>query len=219
MGYANKLYNPTPWDTKWEYSRGIVLYIPAFGELQLENIQMVDDFRPDKPGAENVQMNMATLGFFLYDPNKSYDSQALLCIQGMKRELSERLRTSTQSLRSMMAASNMQVDGEPFEEILRQHGLDLVKNKIKILESLEKQYESAVKVYGSSVEERGFDPERTVFAIDPPREFPSKAAMSAFLGLPENKTIKKAHDEYQARLATASMPKRKKVEDEATIQS
>ena len=200
MGFANRLCNPTPWDAQWDYSRGIVLYIPAFSTIELKDIQMVDDFRPDKAGAENVQMNMATLGIFLLDPNKTYDSQALALCKSMQASLTERFKASTQNIRNQLALKNQTIDGEPYEELLRQHGLDIVRDKITALKGLEKQYQAAVDLEIHEAQGEKFDPERTVFVTDPPREFPSKAAMLAFLASKGNESVRKEHSEWIARL-------------------
>ena len=214
MGYTNTLCNPTPFDAVWDWSRGIVIKVPAFSEVELTDIQMVDDFRPGKPGSENVEDNMRVLGIFLRDPNRSYDSQALETLQGAVKEYKARLQSSTTTLRSL-SATTPGFNENNFEEILRQHGLDMVKNKIAILEGLAKQYQKAVDKAGTVTASQGFDPERTIFVMNPPKEFASKTAMESFLAMPDNAELRVEHDKFMKKLEAKS--KKGAAPDEATV--
>jgi hypothetical protein len=217
MGFTNKLCNPTPWDVSWNYSGGVFIRIPAFSETELPSIQMVDDFRPDKPGAENVQMNMASLGIFLLDPNKTYDSQALTCIRACIRSQQFQFDDSSKQLRRDMAVTGQKVDDDTMMEIWKQNGLLKTREKIDTLKALEVTYLKAVGEGTVQVLAPEFDPERTIFVLDKPMQFPSVTALEAYLNLPANKEVKKRHEQWKAELTPAA-PKAEKKKGAANVQ-
>ena len=54
------------------------------------------------------------------------------------------------------------------------------------------------------------DPKRTVFALNPPREFPSEAAMHYFLNRPENKVVKEKNEALLQQMAGVAIEKKAK---------
>ena len=51
MAVVARLRNPTPFDVKIPYERGVYINIPSDGEVEL-SMEQLDDFRPGKPGSE-----------------------------------------------------------------------------------------------------------------------------------------------------------------------
>lgn len=202
MNYTNKLCNPTPYDVVWNYDRGIVIRIPKFGEYTLQEIQMVDDFRPDKAGAENVQMNMHQRGVFLLNPNVSYDVQAYECITKNIETLTGQYNESVANVKKQMSADMVNNKAE-FESVLAQHGLVVLRDRLEELKRLAATYKKAVQEE-KTLEEDQFDPERTVFVLPTgPRQFATKTAKNVFLGMPENAEIKAKHEEFMAKIEAA----------------
>ncbi len=51
MAVVARLVNPTPFDVKIPYERGVYINIPADGDVELSMGQL-DDFRSGKPGSD-----------------------------------------------------------------------------------------------------------------------------------------------------------------------
>ena len=213
-GYSNKLCNPTPYEARWNWQAGVDIVVPAFGDYELPSVQMVDDFRDGRPGSENVRQNMAVLGIFLMDPNRSYDTQAFECLKSCIEFLQNRYNEGYQNIRTQLAQRQVRLDDENIAEIMRQHHLTTLGEKIEVLKKLAATYEAAVtkETFEGSV--KTYDPEKTIFVTDPPREFPSKTAMEAFLNLPGNIRVREAHEEQLAKMnkKAAASPKKGKEE-------
>jgi hypothetical protein len=202
MAYAAKLMNPTPWEAKLDYDRGVRLRIGAFDSLSL-TMQQMDDFRGDKPGSEAVEAVLDTFGLFLFDSDRPYDNQALEALKRMHAVLSDRYRNAERRLRDGRSAQGISTDEGALDETLEQLGYKTVKMKIDTLKAQIKEYES---IAGPERNTRAkLDPARTVFVLNPPREFPSVAAMNFFLS--QNAEIRTQHEALTARAATpASEP-------------
>jgi hypothetical protein len=84
-----------------------------------------------------------------------------------------------------------------FQEKLRRMGLLNLLKQIDELKVREGLYVEEVGDIGDDLLPTGpkLDPERTCFATDPPREFPSKTALKIFLA--ENPEIAKVHASLQ----------------------
>jgi hypothetical protein len=82
-------------------------------------------------------------------------------------------------------------------------GLVTLRDKIA---TLKEQIDKLTEVVGP-VRERQLrqplDPKRTVFVTDPPREFPSVAAMMFFLDLEENRETKAKHAAFNKQATSA----------------
>lgn len=201
MAYAAKLMNPTPWEAVLDYDRGVRLRVPGFDSLSL-TMQQMDDFRGDKPGSEAVEQVLDTFGLFLFDSDRPYDNQALEALKRMLAVLADRYRSAERRLRDGRSAQGISTDDDALNETLEQLGYGTVKKKVDILKAQIKEYE---KVAGPERNVHAqLDPARTIFVLNPPREFPSVAAMNFFLA--QNAEIRAEHEAFVARTAAALAP-------------
>jgi hypothetical protein len=181
MPLSNVLYNPTPETVEINWHRGVKIKLAPDEHVEISTEQM-DDFRPGKPGSEEVQTLMHYKGVFLFDPERDYDVQALEALQESHRAKNAQYRDSVGSLRRERAAQGIAEDEAAFEEILNQMGLNALKAKIDAIKSRIDFYKEVV---GEKKDRKSrthqFDPEKTLFLVEgPPREFPSKAAKQLF---------------------------------------
>ena len=196
MSLTNKLVNPTPFNVKIPYEKGIDLKIPSDGEIEL-TIEQMDDYRPGKPGSEEVRKMLNYHGLFLMDGDRSYDSQALQAIKASYTEKTRVVNDFKERLQTNRTTSNRSIDDQTLTEITNKAGYgvggigDQVKSLKKRIDMLEKIV-AADKSQGKVKDT--LDPERTCFITKPPRQFPSKIALAMFLE--ENPDIKKEHEEF-----------------------
>jgi hypothetical protein len=180
MAYAAKLANPTPFDVEINYDRGIDLQIPAFGSTDL-TLQQMDDFRPDKPGSETVQETTGFYGLFLMDTDRPYENQALEALKESHRRKSSMHREITQGHRDRAARQSLNIPEETFKQVEKQMGIDKLVEEIDALSKLIIKYEKIVVGDDSTKKRHQLDPARTVFALNPPKEFDSVIAREFFL--------------------------------------
>jgi hypothetical protein len=192
MAVVARLVNPTPFDVKIPYERGVYINIPADGDVELEMGQL-DDFRAGKPGSEAARKLLEFEGVFLQDSDLSYDTQALTALQIAVRERKDRIKTFIDRTKNSRIAGGATVDDATMEDLINSSGYGRMQNDVDKLVTRIKTLEDVV----SADESRGavrqnLDPERTCMVINPPRQFPSKTALAMFLN--ENPEIKKEHD-------------------------
>lgn len=203
MSLTNRLQNPTPWEVRINWDRGIDIVIPPFGETELTVAQM-DDFRPGKPGSEDVQNLMDFHGIFLLDSNRTYNVQALEAVERAiekKTVLYREVRESTR--KSHQSESGQKLSEEALEEQMRMLGYDKFGRQVERLKKMARNLSEAVgDRSGETVKER-LDPARTVFVVDPPRQFPTVEMMEEFLD--ENPDIR---DKHEAMRGKAPAPKK-----------
>jgi hypothetical protein len=194
MPISTKLCNPTPFDARIPYERGIVIHVAADGATTLSSKQM-DDYRPDMPGSESTQEILNTAGLFLEDPDLEYDIQALrairACIKAKQRRVDECVRRLQQN--HIEAQQDPDPEKPAFKEKLKLLGMLRLKDEIKILEERETMYAETVGDADSPNAGPRYDPERTCFATDPPREFASVTSLKIFLH--ENPDIRRRHED------------------------
>jgi len=102
MAFAAKLMNPTPWDVKLNYEKGVVIVVPAFGAVDLSMGQF-EDYRPNTPGAEAVYEVLDTVGVFLFDTDRPYENQALETLQRNSKKLKAELDSKVRSYSDLAA--------------------------------------------------------------------------------------------------------------------
>lgn len=201
MAYAAKLMNPTPWEAKLDYSGGVRVRVPAFDHTNL-SMQQMDDFRGDKPGSEAVEAVLDTYGLFLFDSDRPYDNQALDALKRMHAVLSDRYRNVEKNLRDSRAAQGINPDEQALTATINQMGYGAIKQKIEVLKKQISEYENVV---GPDRQVRAkLDPKRTIFVLNPPREFPSVAAMNFFLE--QNPEVKAEHEAFTSRQEATASP-------------
>lgn len=190
MSLTSKLCNPTPFDVDLPYDRGVSIKIPSFGVTEL-SMRQLDDLRPGKPGSPEVRKVLDYHGLFLLDPDRPYNNQALESINRSRKAKEDQYNAVVKNLRSSRAATGVAHDDTAFDETLIQLGYAELGRKISILKDAVKKFEKAVGDAKETTSRAQLDPKRTVFTMEPPREFPSVAAMEFFLD--QNAEIKAKH--------------------------
>lgn len=195
MSISNKLVNPTPFEVKIPYEKGVVIKVPADGYVNL-TVQQMDDYRPDKPGSEETRRILYEQGVFLEDPEVDYNKQALIAIrQAIKAKLSRYEEAQERLVEMHMTADKpVDIESDQFKTRMRRMGLtQLIEQaeKLKVRETIYAKTVGEVEE-GMQVSTPVYDPERTTYATDPPREFPSKLALEIFLS--ENPDIAAKHN-------------------------
>lgn len=197
MAYTTKLANPTPWDVKIDWDRGIRIRIPAFSHADLTSRQ-AEDFVKTQPGSDAVQEILNYHGLFLVDPDRPYDNQALEALTNSRNAKKNQFESAYKRLVDSRAATGMRPDENILEEILKTLGLITIREKVQVLEKQISKFREAV----GPGEERNvrpqLDPARTILVTEPPREFPSVAAMKFFLD--QNPEIKVKHEAFTKQL-------------------
>lgn len=205
MAFVNKLVNPTPWKVRIPYARSTYITIEPDGEFELPNADMQRDFEPGQPGAEEVRHLLESYGVFLLNPDLSYDLQALRALEASYRSKKQVFDDFVQNVRQKAVASGQSINEETLEEAIEQSGYGNRVNARTGLPGLRGQLEAIqkrIKFLRKAVESdptRGytrenFDPEKTCFVTDPPRQFASKTALQMFLE--ENPAIRTKHEEF-----------------------
>ena len=200
MSISNKLCNPTPFDREIDYDRGIVIKVLAEGSTQLTVGQMAD-FQEGRPGSEEARLKLTTQGLFLLDSDREYDVQALEALKLCIRYLEGRYNEAVARLQDMHIAANLPSNPEDpaFQAKLRTMGLLRLQTEMNKLKGRQALFEKAVGPQPDKFASTGpkYDPERTCFVTDPPREFPSKVALAIFLE--ENPEVKARHEASKSR--------------------
>lgn len=192
MAVVAKMVNPTPFDVKIPYTRGIYLKVPSDGELEL-SMEQLDDFRGGKPGSEETRKILNFEGVFLQDTDLSYDYQALQSLRLAVKEREERIKTFIDRTRNSRIAGGATVDDETMTDLVNSAGygrmqkhVEKLKARISTLSAVVNEDEAKGSV------RQTLDPKRTCFVINPPRQFPSETALAMFLN--EHPEIKAEHD-------------------------
>ncbi len=198
MNITNRLCNPSPFPVKWNYDKGVFLVIEPDGHLDLA-VEVMDDFRSDKPGYEAIKSLMDQFGIFLRDPTRPYEHQAIEALEAYVKVNQMTYDDCRNNLRRAAAAQGT-YDEKAFAETLEQMGyaalLERV-NKAKARLEYYKEHVSEEKV----IHER-YDPERTLMCMDPPKEFDSKIAMQVYLD--EHPETRATHEAWLAAQERAS---------------
>lgn len=195
MAYAARLENPTPWDVRLDWgNRGLRIRIPAFGSKEITPAQQAD-YTPGTPGEDAVFAELNYYGVFLLDIDRPYDNQALEALEKARAARKEKYDSAVRRMMDRRAQMGVSPDPEALEEAVRQMGLADIRQQIQ---TLEQQITKLRNLVGTErrVARPKLDPARTVFVLDPPREFPSVAAMEFFLEL--NPEIKAKHEAFVA---------------------
>ncbi len=193
MTVEAKLINPTPFDVKIPYERGVYINIPSDGDVEL-SMQQLDDFRPGKPGSEAARKLLDFEGVFLSDTDLSYDLQALRALETAVRERKDRIKTFIDRTRNSRIAGGATVDDATMEDLIENSGYGRMQNDVDRMVARIGTLRGVVKddATGGAVRQN-LDPKRTCFVINPPRQFPSETALAMFLS--EHPDIAKQHEE------------------------
>jgi hypothetical protein len=200
MAVVAKMVNPTPFNVKIPYQKGVYINVPADGETDLSMGQL-DDFRPGKPGSEATKKILDFEGVFLQDTDLSYDFQALTALKAAVRERKDRVKQFEDRTKGSRVAGGVAVDEASLTEVKEAAGYgrmerDLARliERIKILEGIVNEDENKGAV------RQTLDPERTCFVSNPPRQFPSKTALALYLN--DNPELKAKHEAFLGTVVT-----------------
>jgi len=194
MAKIARLCNPTPWDVKLPWDKGVMINVPGFGHADL-TMQQMDDFRGNKPGSEEVDKVLDFFGLFLLDSDRPYDNQALEALERSLNIKNAELNERINHLRGQRSFAGVKDTDEAFEETLKQMGLTGLRLKVETLKNQINKLKEIVGPERERVLRPQLDPKRTIFVLNPPREFPSIAAMEFFLE--QNPEIAAKHKSYQ----------------------
>ena len=189
---SNRLCNPTPFKVVWPWHSGITIPIEADGFADLD-VNIMDDFRPDKPGYEAVKNQMDQYGIFLRDPTVPYERQAVDSLRACAKTLQSQYSDAINNLRRKAAANGIS-DEKAILETMKQQGYEKLRERMETITTRIKRYESHLKETVSENLYQKFDPEKTLIFLDPPKVFDSKVAMEVFLE--ENPRLKKQHNDW-----------------------
>ena len=140
----------------------------------------MDDFRPGKPGSEEVREQMEPYGLFLLDGNRGYDEQALNALQACLKKKEGQYRDFTERLRDSRITAGSPITDEAMAEAERRGGYDKFQRDIEVIRervSIIRDVLNEQGVIGRI--ERPLDPARTCFATM--KEYPSPLALKLFL--------------------------------------
>jgi hypothetical protein len=194
MSLTNKLVNPTPFNVKLPYEKGVELKIPSDGQLEL-TIEQMDDYRPGKPGSEEVRKMLSYHGLFLMDVDRSYDSQALQALETSLKEKKKVIDDFVAALKTARTKQGYSLEPTALQEVIDSAGYGEAGLTGHVT-SLQKRVSMLRKVVQTDTAKgkvkETLDPTRTCLVTKPPREFPSKIALAMFLE--EHPDIKKEHE-------------------------
>jgi hypothetical protein len=196
MAFSSKLCNPTPFPVKLPWDRGVNIKVEAFDSTELTMEQM-DDFRPGKPGSADVKSVLDYHGLFLLDSDRPYDNQALEALRRAHAAKKAQYDSAVRNITDRRAASGVAPNPEALEETLRQMGYEELGRKIGVLKEAAAKFQDVVGDTDDRNSRQQMDPARTVFVMDPPREFPSVAAMEFFLE--QNSDVNARHTAFNAQ--------------------
>ncbi len=203
MTVEAKLINPTPFDVKIPYERGVYINIPSDGDVEL-SMQQLDDFRPGKPGSEAARKLLDFEGVFLSDTDLSYDLQALRALETAVRERKDRIKTFIDRTRNSRIAGGATVDDATMDDLIENSGYGRMQKDVDRMVARIETLQGVVKsdATGGAVRQN-LDPKRTLFCINPPRQFPSVTALEMFLS--ENPKVAAAHEALTNPMAADGM--------------
>jgi hypothetical protein len=200
MSFTAKLCNPTPFDVKLNWERGINIKIPAFGETEL-SMQQMDDFRPGKPGSADVKSSLDYYGLFLLDADRPYDNQALEALSRSRAAKKAQYDSAVRNITDRRAQAGIAPDPDALAETIDQMGYAELNRKISVLKDAIADFKAVVGDNPEQSTRTQLDPKRTVFVMDPPREFPSVAAMEFFLK--QNDEVRAKHQAFSQQAVGA----------------
>jgi hypothetical protein len=174
-----------------DWDRGIVIRVEPFGTTDL-SMQQMDDFRPGKPGTEAVRLEADYYGVFLLDTNRPYDNQAAEALRRAHASKKGQLDSMRKNIRDYAARAGVSMSDDALQELEDSIGITQIAEKVSSLASQLKKYAKLLEGSEDRNTQPQYDPTRTVFVTEPPREFPSVAAMEFFLD--SNPEIKQKHE-------------------------
>jgi len=217
MASSNRLCNATPFELEWNFHAGQEIVLAPDGYVELEDPIMCEQIRPGAPGAEPVRMEMEEMGIFVRDPSLPYEVQVMEALERCIKLKKRRYEEAEASTRRRISTQGAYTE-ESLRSMLEQDGFERLRQDAEKLENRLKQYKKLVDPnIAKRAKRQQYDPERTIFVMDPPREFESKIAMQVFLN--ENPEIAGKHEKYMAALQAQEELKAAAVEPQSPKQA
>jgi len=183
MGLSGRLCNSTPWEQNIPWHRTRII-VPGDGHVELFPEQL-DDFRPGKPGSEEVRNLLSSFGVFLMDTDRSYDVQVYECLQSTIKVRRQQYTDFVANIRNdRIRAGQNSVTEEDLEGAIAMQGYKNFRDQIEALERRAAKIRGILAPTGELSTRRAapkYDPERTCFGVSPPQEFATKLALELFL--------------------------------------
>lgn len=192
MAISSKLCNATPFEVEIPYTAGIRISLKPDGQTELSLAQM-EDYAPNRPGSAENLRSLVSYGCFMLDNDRSYDAQVLDTLNGTISMMNQQLTEFVNELKKQQLANGTKLDDETLQAMKESAGYGRFEERLNILRNRVKMYNKVLGGENAEKAKRTFDPERTCFASNPPREFPSKLSLAIYLA--ENPEIAKKNGE------------------------
>lgn len=190
---TSKLINPTPFQVELNWDKGIVIQIPPDSEVEL-TMQQMDDFRPGKPGTEEVKHLLDYYGLFLLDGDRSWEEQAVGSLEVSLKTKQSQLDGFINRIRDARIAQGSPVDDETLAALAARAGYDTLQNQCTTLKKRVDYLRSLLSEVGSKGKvKHTLDPKRTCFLLKPPKQFASEVALKLFL-MDQTPEFRKQHE-------------------------
>lgn len=199
MAISNTLCNATPFDVEIPYTAGIRISLKPDGQTKLSLAQM-EDYAPDRPGSAENLRSLLSYGCFMLDSDRSYDAQVLETLNGTISMMNQQLTEFVNELKKQQLSNGTKLDDETLQAMKESAGYSRFEERLNILRNRVKMYKKVLGGEGGERTKRTFDPERTCFASNPPREFPSKLSLQIYLA--ENPEIAKENARMLKEMST-----------------
>ena len=170
MNVTNRLCNSTNKEVHINWHAGIDITVPSDGHVDLDVSEM-DDFRPGKPGSEEVQLMMDSHGIFLRDIDVPFELQALECLKRSVRMNRTHYAEAVNNIKARRAQIGIPNDDSALEETLRQLNFTQLADRIKVMENRIRYYEKHLAPEERKPVREKLDPKRTVPWTNPPKVF------------------------------------------------
>lgn len=154
--------------------------MPGDGYVDLD-INQADDFRPGKPGSEEVQLLMDSCGIFLRDMDLPYEVQALACLQRCLKAKRTQYIEATNNIKARRAQQGIHDTPEALKEMLRQLNFDKLEDHIASITKRIRFYESKLQPEDRKSVREKLDPKKTVPWTNPPRMFETELQCQMWL--------------------------------------
>lgn len=196
---TSKIVNPTPFKVEFNWDKGIVLEIPPDGELDL-TMQQMDDFRPGKPGTEEVKHQMDYYGIFLLDGDRSWEEQAIKALESSFKVKKAQVDQFVTNMRNSRISAGAPVNEDAMEELIVMSGQGKVRDECETLQKRINHLRKILDKTGTKGKvKETLDPKRTCFILNPPKQFMSETQLELFL-MDQTPEFRKKHEEFQKSL-------------------
>lgn len=208
MGYSTKLHNATPFPVIWHVGPNIFISIDGDGALDMTPA-MSDVFAPNTANYESILELMHAYGVFTLDPDVDFDQQMLTCLRGWMKCRTQQVDEAKKSIEANRARVGLPNDDASVHEALKRLNYGPIFEQMDVISKRIDKLQGKLKAedYRPGVE--SYDPKRTIFVMDKPKQFKTEFQMELFLD--ENPEVKAKHEAWLA----AQKPKKVKANEPA----